>query len=193
MPALVTPNRRTGEIFILAVPGAGSLGRPRYWTPDLARNKGRQLTAYYDPEDLKAPVTVFSPDGRLACIAEHIGDVAFNDTAAGKEHARNKRRYIKAAKAAARAEQRMTSLEAAALSPRREGVEPPEPGVIVPNFGQGLKVVNGEVVDVAPAGNGPDSAWMSDSLDDMAYQQGLEYFEQTRTDRKDRHGRGRDE
>ena len=150
VPALVTPNRRTGEIFILAVPGAGSLGRPRYWTPDLARNKGRQLTAYYDPEDLKAPVTVFSPDGRLACIAEHVGDVAFNDTAAGKEHARNKRRYIKAAKAAARAEQRMTSLEAAAVSPRREGIEPPEPGVVSPNFRQQVRVVNGDVTGYLP-------------------------------------------
>ena len=50
------------EILILAVPGAGSLGRPRYWSADLARNKGRQLTAYYDPEDLKAPRRVPEPE-----------------------------------------------------------------------------------------------------------------------------------
>ena len=86
VPAAVTPNRRSGEISIQVAPGA--LGRLRYWSPELARYKGRQLTAYYDPEDLKAPVTVFALGGKLACVAENIGNVAFLDTAAAKEHAR---------------------------------------------------------------------------------------------------------
>ena len=40
----------------------------------------------------------------------------------------------------------MNLIEYQAAYPEIEDAEPPEPGVIVPNFGQGLKVVNGEVV-----------------------------------------------
>ncbi len=75
----VTPNRRSGEISIQAAPGA--LGRLRYWSPELARYKGRQLTA----------------------------------------------------------------LEAATLTPKREGVQRPEPGMVAPNFNQRLKVASGAV------------------------------------------------
>ena len=155
VPAAVTPNRRSGEISIQVAPGA--LGRLRYWSPELARYKGRQLTAYYDPEDLKAPVTVFALGGKLACAAEHIGDVAFLDTAAAKEHARNQRRLVKHAKAAAKVEQRMTALEAAALTPKREGVQRPEPGVVAPNFNQRLKVASGAVAGPTQAEADPDA------------------------------------
>ena len=144
VPAAVTVNRRSGEIFVRVAPG--ELGKIRYWSKDLLRHGGRRLTAYYDPGDLKAPVTVLEPGGRLICVAEHLGDVAFSDTAAAKEHAKNKRRYVKATKRAAKAQQRMSSLEAAALSPKPEGVEPPEAGVVAPNFRQQVRVVNGGVV-----------------------------------------------
>ena len=148
VPAAVTPSPGAGEISIRLAPG--ELGRLRYWSKDLARHRGRKLTAYYDPENLKAPVTVLDPDGRLACVAEHLGDVAFNDAAAAKEHARNKRRHVKAAKAAAKAQKRMTSLQAAALSPKPEGAEPPEAGVAAPNFRQQVRVASGDVVAPPP-------------------------------------------
>ena len=148
VPVAVTPSPGTGEISIRLAPG--ELGRLRYWSEDLARHRGRKLTAYYDPENLKVPVTVLDPDGRLACVAEHVGDVAFNDTAAAGEHARNKRRYVKATKIAAKAQKRMKAGEAAALSPKPEGAEPPEAGVVAPNFRQQVRVAGGDVVAPPP-------------------------------------------
>ena len=150
VPVAVTPRGPTGEISFDPVPGTGKPGRVRYWSKDLLQHAGRKLTAYYDPENLKAPVTVLDPDGRLACDAENFGDVAFNDTAAAGEYARNRRRHVKATKVAARAAQRMSSVRAAALSPEPEGAETPEAGVIVPNFRQQVRVANGDVVAPPP-------------------------------------------
>ena len=150
VPVAVTPHKQTGEISFNPVSGAGKLGRLRYWSKDLARHRGRKPTAYYDPENLKAPVTVLDPDGRLACVAKHVGDVTFNDTAAAGEHARNKRRYVKATKVAAKAQKRMKAGKAAALSPKPEGAEPPEAGVVAPNFRQQVQVAGGDVVAPPP-------------------------------------------
>ena len=152
VPVAVTPRGPTGEISFNPVPGTGKLGRVRYWSKDLLGHGGSKLTAYYDPENLKAPVTVLDSDGRLVCVAENFGDVAFNDTAAAGEYAKNRRRHVKASKVAATATQRMTSLQAAALSPKPEGAEAPEPGVVAPNFRQRVRVANGDVVASPPVG-----------------------------------------
>ena len=150
MPKAVRVNPRDGTIFVRVT--TGELGKIRYWSEDLLDHKGEDLTAYCNPADLKAPVTVVDLDGRPVCTAKHLGDPAFNDTAAAGEHAKNKRRYVKAQKKAAEAYQRMTALEAAALSPKPEAAEPPEAGVVAPNFRQQVQVVNGGVAAPPAAG-----------------------------------------
>lgn len=147
MPEVVRADRARGEIKLKA--GRGPHGQHRYWTEALAEYKAQQLVAYYDPAQLTKPVSVYSLDGRFICTADHLGDVAFNDTQAGHEWNKNKSRYVKANKLAAKAEQRMTELEVAALYPAAEGTEPPEPGVVHPNFGQRRRVVDGDMVDDA--------------------------------------------
>ena len=144
-PEKVHADRRSGEISIRIA--AGPMGEHRYWNEALADYKGRTLQAFYDPQDLTADVTVFSLDGRRVCEAQHLGNVAFADHDAAKEHGKNRRRYVKAAKKMAEAERRMKKLEVAAKYPKAAEAEPPEPGVVTANFEQSVKVVNGSAVD----------------------------------------------
>lgn len=148
MPEVVRADRARGEIRLKA--GRGPHGQHRYWTEALAEYKAQQLVAYYDPAELTQPVTVYTLDGRFIARAEHLGDVGFNDTQTGREWGKNKARYVKARKLAATAERRMTDLEVAALYPQPENTQPPEPGVVHPNFGQRRRVVNGDLVADAP-------------------------------------------
>ena len=137
-----------GELTLQMPNTSGPLGRHRYWSENLENWMGREVCAYYDPGDMTQPVTVYSLDGRKICAAEHIPDVGFRDREAAREHAKNKHRYIKAQKAALDAQLRMSEQEHAAAYSKVEAepVEPPEPGLVTPNFSQPLKAVNGEVV-----------------------------------------------
>ena len=165
-PAKVKADRRSGAIRIRIA--AGPMGEHRYWNEALAECKGRSLQAFYDPQDLTADVTVFSLDGRRVCEAQHLGDVAFADHDTAKEHGKNKRRYVKAAKKMAAAERRMKQLETAARYPKAKEAEPPQPGMVTANFEQSLKVANGGVV-----GAGRDEAQDSDSrITDMILEMG---------------------
>ncbi len=132
------------------------------------------------------PVTAYSVDGRRICMAAHIPNTAFRDKAAAQEHAKSKRRLMKHRKQELEELGRMNRLEYQAAYPEIEDAEPPEPGVIVPNFGQELKVVHGAVVDAGPAaaGGAPDAFKGLDELDEIALRMGEEYYERNRKDRQ---------
>lgn len=168
MPEVVTASRERGEIRLKA--GRGPQGQNRYWTETLAEYKGQQVVAYYDPESLTKPVAVYTLDGRFICRAEHLGDVAFHDTAAGREWAKNKSRWRKAQKIAAKAEVRMNELEVAAQYPQAEAPQPPEPGIVQGNFAQRLRVANGDLVggeDLSPERESAFNAQVFSMLDEM--------------------------
>ena len=140
---------KRGEISIQG-PTSGEIGRHRYWSLELEYYMGKYVDVYYDPADMEKPVTAHSVDGRLIGMAAHIPDTGFRDKAAAQEHAKSKRRLLKLRKRELEELGRMDQLEYQAAYPRIEDAEPPEPGVIVPNFGQQVRVVNGGVTGYLP-------------------------------------------
>lgn len=140
---VVRADARSGLISLDA--GRGPHGRNRYWCEHLVQQAGRKLAVHFDPENLSADVHVYTLDGRYLFAAQHQATVAFNDTTAAREHAKFKQRRIKAQKAAADAEVRMTALERAALYAASTGK--PEPAK--PKHKRGEKVVQGVFQRVA--------------------------------------------
>ena len=133
MPEVVTADRRVGEIRLKV--GRGPLGRRRYWSEFLTEFRGRKVCVWYDPDDLSAPVSVTTLDGRHLGIADSLEDVGFADKGAAREWSRNKSRFVRAEKTAAKAQERMTAAEMAALCPAPgETPPPPEPGVVRGTF-----------------------------------------------------------
>ena len=125
MPEAVRADSKSGELRLKA--GKGPMGQHRYWTEALTELKGKKVQAYYDPEDLAKPVSVYTLDGRYVGRAEHLADTGFADTAAAREWQKNKARRLKAQKKVARAERRMKDLEVAAAYPKAEEGAPPDP------------------------------------------------------------------
>jgi hypothetical protein len=119
---VVTCDKRSGLITLEA--GRGPHGRNQYWTEHLVEWCSKKVAVHFDPANLSADVHVYTLDGRYLCAAEHKPTRAFNDTMAAREHAKFKARRIKAQKAAAAAEVRMSALERAALYDQASGVEP---------------------------------------------------------------------
>ena len=133
IPETVLADRRTGEIRLKA--GRGPLGRRRYWHEDLTSWRATKVVAWYDPEDFSAAIAVTTLDGRHICRAECLEDVGFADKTAAGEWSRNKSRFVKATRAAAAAQERMTAAETAALYPApKETPPPPKPGVVRGTF-----------------------------------------------------------
>lgn len=121
---VVTSDKRTGELRIEA--GRGPYGQNAYWCEHLAEHAGRKFAVHFDPENLSAGVHVYGLDGRYLFPADHIPRGAFNDTVAGREWNKFKKRVSKHRKAAAENETRMGALERAALYGNATDT-PPEP------------------------------------------------------------------
>ncbi len=125
----VTVRKPTGEIQLL-----GS----RYWDEALVDLMGEKVTVRFDPQDLTLPIAVYTRDNRFICEAEALGDVAFNDVDAARDHARRRGDFLKAQKAFSAAEQRLDIDELAALLPAAEAPVPESPRVVkIPRFGRG--------------------------------------------------------
>ena len=133
MPEVVTADRSNGEIRLKV--GRGPLGRRRYWSEFLTEVRARKVCVWYDPENLSAAVSVTTLDGRHLGIADCLEDVGFSDKTAAREWSRNKSRFVKAEKTAAKAQERMTAAELAAIYPEpKEAPDPPDPGVVRGTF-----------------------------------------------------------
>jgi putative transposase len=110
---IVKADSNNGELRLQA--GRGRFGLNAYWCEQLPDFRGRKVAAHYDPEDLAAGVHVYSLDGRYLFPAEHIARGGFNNTSAGREHSKLRRRVSKSNKEAAANESRMTAIERAHL------------------------------------------------------------------------------
>lgn len=132
LPEVITAQRGTGEITLQA--GKGPHGRHRYWNETLVRHSGTKVVAYYDPQDFQKDTHIYTLDGRHICDAQWIPSVAFNDTETAREWTKNKKRYLKAQRAAAKAESRMSHIEMAGLYPSPDKPEEPSPKVINTDF-----------------------------------------------------------
>ncbi len=112
MPEVVTVNRRNSVVAIQA--GRGPQGQNTYWCEQLAQHQGEKVVVYYDPENLSQDVAVYTLDARYLFQAQHMASEAFLNTTVGREHGKEKRRFVKATKLAATAATRMSAMERAA-------------------------------------------------------------------------------
>lgn len=133
MQEVVRVHRDDGGIALDA--GKGPHGRNRYWNERLPQYEGREVLAYFDPENLQNDVQVYTLDGNFICEAQWLPGTAFNDVEAAREWNKNKRRYLKAQKETAKAQQRMDKLEMARLYPSPTVPDQPKAAVIAPTFG----------------------------------------------------------
>ena len=110
--------------------GAVSLHGNRYWSEELAHVRGERVTVRFDPDDLHAPVHVYSRDGDYLCEAPLWEATGFLDVAAAKDRARLEKGYKKSVKAMVEAEQLLDASDIAAMLDSVPGADLPEPGVV---------------------------------------------------------------
>jgi len=105
--------------------GSIRLDGNRYWSELLVGLRGTKLTVRFDPDALHAGVDVYRLDGVFVGRAECLEAVGFNDKTAAREHARDRKAFIKANKEAARLHRKLSLDELSRLIPRIEDEDPP--------------------------------------------------------------------
>ncbi|MCR6661864.1 MAG: Mu transposase C-terminal domain-containing protein [Luteimonas sp.] len=126
----VRSNSRDGSITL---PGYGN----RYWTDAVAPHAGQYLLVRFDPDDLHSQVSVYTLAGDFICDAPVTAAVGFADTQAGREHARARKQWQKAAQSQLDAERRMDAAKVAAQIPSPPPEELPQAAVVRGVFGRG--------------------------------------------------------
>ncbi|WP_051356905.1 transposase domain-containing protein [Azorhizobium doebereinerae] len=107
----------------------------RYWCEALLEHLGRKVVARFDPDALHESVHLYRPDGAYIAAAQCVERTGFFDSAAARVHARARNDFLKAAKAMAKAERKLSLDDLAALMPTVEAPEAPETKVVRPVFG----------------------------------------------------------
>ncbi|MEO0034385.1 MAG: hypothetical protein RLZZ501_408 [Pseudomonadota bacterium] len=102
----------------------------RYWTESLLDHRGQPLIARFDPHNLLDDLHVYRLDGAYIGAAEVVEAVGFADAGAARDHARARRAFIKATRAYAEAEIRLSAAEVAALAPIPGDLPAPEAKVV---------------------------------------------------------------
>jgi putative transposase len=126
----VTASRRDGSVTL---PGLGN----RYWIEALARHMGQPVLVRFDPDNLHDQVAVYTLAGEFIADAPCVHAVGFADTAAGREHARAKKQWRRAAREQLDAERRMTAAQVAAQVPAPPPEDLPSATVVQGAFGRG--------------------------------------------------------
>ena len=116
--------------FELDVGGKVNERRNRYQATDLIGTAHKKVVVKFDPQDLHNKVWVYSLDGVFLAEAECTAKVAFGDKAAGREHDKARKQFVKANKLAAKAQITMNAQEAARYQPEFEEEDRPEPKII---------------------------------------------------------------
>lgn len=123
---LVTARRPDGAVHLFG---------NRYWCEALVDAMGRKVVGRFDPDALHAGIHIYRPDGAYLAFAPCVEAVGFFDTQAGRAHARARSDFLRAAKAMAHAERRLSPEDVAAMLPQVTPAEPPEAKVVRPVFG----------------------------------------------------------
>ncbi len=111
---------------------AVSKGRNRYHSHELLDYAGHKIVLRFDPEDLHGTVYAYTLDGRYICECECIEATGFGNTEAARSFNKERKRFIKATKLAAKAESSMEAMEVADRMPQVEQPEIPESKVVRP-------------------------------------------------------------
>ncbi|EAV2253206.1 transposase [Salmonella enterica] len=136
LPAESVRVKNNGE-FTLDCGGTLYGQKNRYWNHALAKGRSYKITVRFDPRNLHGEVACYDLDGRFLCLAECRADVAFGDTETGREHNRQRKQMIKATKKAAKALNRMTTIEINDLLPKTTPPAAPSRHVVERVFSQG--------------------------------------------------------
>lgn len=110
----------------------------RYWSQELAEVRAKKVVVRFDPENLAAPVYVYSLDGRYLAQAERIAAGSFNNVAEAKRHIRERLEYQKSVRDTAKRARKYDAAQIAAMTPQAPPPAPPEPAnsnVVTPAFG----------------------------------------------------------
>ncbi|MDH5185051.1 MAG: Mu transposase C-terminal domain-containing protein [Gammaproteobacteria bacterium] len=139
--------------FMLEAGGLVGRGRNRYGADALLEFIKHKVVVRFDPQQLHESVHVYTLDGRYIVEAECLQAAGYGDTQVGRAANRLRREKMKASKAAANAEQRLSILDAAALLPDTETPEPPETKLVRPVFGKAKRVVGSDIQTTEGDGN----------------------------------------
>ncbi|MEJ1402531.1 MAG: transposase domain-containing protein [Candidatus Sedimenticola sp. (ex Thyasira tokunagai)] len=131
LTAEAIPVRKDGTLTLDAG-SAVSKGRNRYHAHELLDYASHKVVVRFDPEDLHGTVHVYTLDSRYICTAECIEATGFGNTEAARSFNRERQRFVKATKLAAKAETRMDAMEVADRLPQMEEAEIPESKVVRP-------------------------------------------------------------
>lgn len=138
--------QRDGAVTLSVASGPN--GKNRYGSDFLIEQAGRRVVVRFDPDALHDQVHVYQLDGRYLGAAECIHAAGFGDRAAGREWDKQKKRRMKAAKLAEKAEKRMSALEAAEYLPEPEDAPEPQTNVVRAVFPETQKQVAGSDIRV---------------------------------------------
>ncbi|HDR1289531.1 transposase domain-containing protein [Pasteurella multocida] len=133
--------------FELDVGGKVHNRRNRYLCTDLIGSHHKKVIVKFDPQDLHSKVWVYSTEMIYLGEAECTERVAFGDKAAGREHDKARKQWVKAQKQAAKAQQTMNAHEIARFLPEptfEEEIQQPQ--IIELFHTQGNAVKKTEVV-----------------------------------------------
>jgi hypothetical protein len=75
--------------------GSVHLADNRYWAEELVNFIGKKVVVRFDPQELLAPVAIYTLDGRFVAQADCIEKTGFNDIDAAREHAKKRNAYLR--------------------------------------------------------------------------------------------------
>ncbi|MCW9036241.1 MAG: Mu transposase C-terminal domain-containing protein [Rhodospirillales bacterium] len=110
--------------------GALKLLGNRFWGEFMSNHHGEKLVVRFDPQDLHSGIHVYKLDNSYLGFADCIHAVGFNSVEAAQEHGRNRRRWMKAQKEAAKALIKMEIGEVAEMMPTATESVNPEAKVV---------------------------------------------------------------
>ncbi len=108
----------------------------RFHADFLYELRGKRVTVRFDPQELQEDLQVYSAAGAYLGAAPCIAAVGFDDIDKAREHARNRKAFMRGTAAALAAEKRMTLAEVADALPHVGGDRPAADAKLVrPVFG----------------------------------------------------------
>ncbi len=173
---VISPIRKATEIqkrlYLLAAEGVRAARRDgalklmgnRYWADFLRDHKGQNLVIRFDPQALHSGLHVYRLDGDYLGFADLYEAAGFNDVGAAQEHARARKKILKADKAILAAERVMEMDEVIGyMAVPSTTTAPLDSKVVAPIFGDksaDQKIMN--KVEVLKAST-PEAQPLSDS------------------------------
>tara|TARA_R110001592_G_scaffold363400_1_gene688173 strand:- start:36196 stop:38340 length:2145 start_codon:yes stop_codon:yes gene_type:complete len=114
--------------------GQGRDGRNRYFAQELLEygDRGIKIVVRFDPDRLHESVYAYTLDGRFITTADCLEAKGFGDSDGSRIYSRERKKFIKATKAAADAEMRMDLAGVSQRLPRPELPDPAQSKVVRP-------------------------------------------------------------